>query len=159
MKIRVGLGYDVHMLEEGRDFFLGGIKLLAAKGATGHSDADVLIHAICDALLGAANLRDIGFHFANDDDRWKGRDSKYFLAEVTKMLHAKGWRIENVDCTICLEKPKVNPHVGEMRAVMASLMQIPEDDLSIKATTSEKLGFVGREEGVNAYAVALISRA
>ncbi len=159
MKIRVGLGYDVHMLEEGRDFFLGGIKLPAAKGATGHSDADVLIHAICDALLGAANLRDIGFHFANDDDRWKGRDSKYFLAEVTKMLHAKGWRIENVDCTICLEKPKVNPHVGEMRAVMASLMQIPEDDLSIKATTSEKLGFVGREEGVNAYAVALISRA
>ncbi len=159
MKIRVGLGYDVHMLEEGRDFVLGGIKLPAAKGATGHSDADVLIHAICDALLGAANLRDIGFHFANDDDRWKGRDSKYFLAEVTKMLHAKGWRIENVDCTICLEKPQVNPHVGEMRAVMASLMQIPEDDLSIKATTSEKLGFVGREEGVNAYAVALISRA
>ncbi len=159
MKIRVGLGYDVHMLEEGRDFFLGGIKLPAAKGATGHSDADVLIHAICDALLGAANLRDIGFHFANDDDRWKGQDSKYFLAEVTKMLHAKGWRIENVDCTICLEKPKVNPHVDEMRAVMASLMQIPEDDLSIKATTSEKLGFVGREEGVNAYAVALISRA
>ncbi len=159
MKIRVGLGYDVHMLEEGRDFFLGGIKLPAAKGATGHSDADVLIHAICDALLGAANLRDIGFHFANDDDRWKGMDSKYFLAEVTKMLYEKGWQIENVDCTICLEKPKVNPHVGEMRAVMASLMQIPEEDLSIKATTSEKLGFVGREEGVNAYAVALISRA
>ncbi len=158
MKIRVGLGYDVHMLEEGRDFFLGGIKLPATKGATGHSDADVLIHAICDALLGAANLRDIGFHFANNDDRWKGMDSKYFLSEVTKMLHDKGWRIENVDCTVCLEKPKVSPHVDEMKKVMAALMQIAEDDISIKATTSEKLGFVGREEGVNAYAVALISK-
>lgn len=158
MKIRVGLGYDVHMLETGRDFFLGGIKLPAAKGATGHSDADVLIHAICDALLGAANLRDIGFHFANNDDRWKGMDSKYFLGEVTKMLHEKGWRIENVDCTVCLEKPKVSPHVDEMKKVMAALMQIGEDDISIKATTSEKLGFVGREEGVNAYAVALISK-
>ncbi len=158
MKIRVGLGYDVHMLEEGRDFFLGGIKLPATKGATGHSDADVLIHAICDALLGAANLRDIGFHFANNDDRWKGMDSKYFLSEVTKMLHDNGWRIENVDCTVCLEKPKVSPHVDEMKKVMAALMQIAEDDISIKATTSEKLGFVGREEGVNAYAVALISK-
>lgn len=159
MKIRVGLGYDVHILEEGRDFFLGGIKLAATKGAVGHSDADVLIHAICDALLGAANLRDIGFHFANNDDRWKGMDSKYFLGEVTGMLHARGWEIQNVDCTICLEKPKVNPHIDSMKKVLAPLMKISDDDVSIKATTSERLGYVGREEGVNAYAVALISKA
>ena len=158
MNIRVGLGYDVHILEEGRELFLGGIKLPSAKGAVGHSDADVLIHAICDALLGAANLRDIGFHFANTDNRWKGMDSKYFLLEVTKMLHERGWQIGNVDCTICLEKPKVNPHIAEMKRVLAPLMQISEDDVSIKATTSEKLGFVGREEGINAYAIALISK-
>jgi 2-C-methyl-D-erythritol 2,4-cyclodiphosphate synthase len=158
MKIRVGLGYDVHMLEEGRDFFLGGVKLPATKGAVGHSDADVLIHAICDALLGAANLRDIGFHFANNDSRWKGMDSKFFLTEVTRMLDDKGWSIENVDCTICLEKPKINPHIDAMKKMLAPLMRISEDDVSIKATTSEKLGFVGREEGVNAYAVALISK-
>ena len=156
MKIRVGMGYDVHVLEEGREFFLGGVKLPATKGAVGHSDADVLIHAICDALLGAANLRDIGFHFANTDGRWKGMDSKYFLGEVTRMLHEKGWEIQNVDCTICLEKPKVNPHIDEMKKTLAPLMKISEEDVSIKATTSEKLGFVGREEGVNAYAVALI---
>lgn len=158
MKQRVGFGYDVHILEEGRDFFLGGVKVPATKGAVGHSDADVLIHAICDALLGAANLRDIGFHFANNDSRWEGMDSKYFLAEVTKMLQAKGWTIQNVDCTICLEKPKVSSHIDEMKCVLASLMQVPEEDVSIKATTSEKLGYVGREEGVNAYAVALISK-
>lgn len=158
MKMRVGLGYDVHVLEEGREFFLGGVKLAAAKGAVGHSDADVLIHAICDALLGAANLRDIGFHFANTDNRWKGMDSKFFLEEVTKMLHERGWQIGNVDCTICLEKPRVNPHIADMKKVLAPLMRISEDDVSIKATTSEKLGFVGREEGVNAYAIALISK-
>lgn len=158
MKMRVGLGYDVHVLEEGREFFLGGVKLAATKGAVGHSDADVLIHAICDALLGAANLRDIGFHFANTDKRWKGMDSKFFLEEVTKMLHERGWQIGNVDCTICLEKPRVNPHIADMKKVLAPLMRISEDDVSIKATTSEKLGFVGREEGVNAYAIALISK-
>jgi 2-C-methyl-D-erythritol 2,4-cyclodiphosphate synthase len=158
MKIRVGMGYDVHVLEEGRDFYLGGVKLPASKGAVGHSDADVLIHAICDALLGAASLRDIGFHFANTDNRWKGMDSKYFLEQVTKMLHENGWNIQNVDCTICLEKPKVNPHIDQMKTVLAPLMKISEDDVSIKATTSEKLGYVGREEGVNAYAVALISK-
>lgn len=152
------MGYDVHVLEEGKDFFLGGIKLPASKGAVGHSDADVLIHAICDALLGAANLRDIGFHFANTDNRWKGMDSKYFLEEVTKMLHDKGWKVENVDCTICLEKPKVNPHISGMKEVLAPLMKISEEDVSIKATTSEKLGYVGREEGVNAWAVVLISK-
>jgi 2-C-methyl-D-erythritol 2,4-cyclodiphosphate synthase len=158
MKIRVGLGFDVHPLENGRDLFLGGIKLPSDKGAVGHSDADVLIHAICDALLGAANLRDIGFHFSNTDDRWRGKDSKYFLKEVTAMLLAKGWRVENVDCTLTLEKPKINPHIPEMKKVLAPLMNITEEDISIKATTNERLGYVGREEGVNAYAVALISK-
>jgi len=156
MKFRVGFGYDVHILEEGREFFLGGIRIPSAKGATGHSDADVLVPAICDALLGAANLRDIGFHFQNTDSRWKDMDSKFFLGEVTKMLHERGWRIENVDCTVCLEKPKVNAFIDDMRSALAPLMQISDDDVSIKATTSEKLGYVGREEGVNAYAVALI---
>lgn len=158
MKIRVGMGFDVHPLEKGRDLFLGGVKLESEKGAVGHSDADVLIHAICDALLGAANLRDIGFHFSNTDPRWKGADSKIFLKEVTKMLHDKGWKVENVDCTLTLEKPKVNPHIPAMKKVLAPLMSIAEDDVSIKATTNEKLGYVGREEGVNAYAVALISK-
>jgi 2-C-methyl-D-erythritol 2,4-cyclodiphosphate synthase len=158
MKIRVGLGFDVHQLEEGCDFWLGGIKLPASKGATGHSDADVLIHAICDALLGAASLRDIGFHFSNKDARWSGMDSKFFLKEVTRMLEEKGWKIGNVDCTICLEHPKINPHIDEMKKVLAPLMHIEEDDVSIKATTNEKLGYVGRDEGVNAYAVALITK-
>lgn len=158
MKIRVGLGFDVHQLEEGRDFFLGGIKLPAAKGAVGHSDADVLIHAICDALLGAANLRDIGFHYSNKDPRWSGMDSKFFLKDVTRMLADKGWKIENVDCTLCLEAPKVNPHIPEMKKVLAPLMNISEEDISIKATTAERLGYIGREEGVNAYAVALIKK-
>lgn len=155
-KIRVGQGFDVHQLEEGRDFWLGGIKLPSTKGAVGHSDADVLIHAICDALLGAANLRDIGFHFSNKDDRWRGKDSKYFLKEVTQMLLYKGWTVGNVDCTIVLEAPKVNPHIDAMKKVLAPLMNISEDDISIKATTNETMGYVGREEGVNASAVALI---
>jgi 2-C-methyl-D-erythritol 2,4-cyclodiphosphate synthase len=158
MNIRIGMGFDVHELEEGRDFWMGGIKLPATKGATGHSDADVLIHAICDALLGAANLRDIGFHFSNKDDRWKGMDSKVFLKEVTRMLTEKNWKVGNVDCTICLENPKINPHISEMKAVLAPLMNIMIDDISIKATTNEKLGYVGREEGVCAYAVALIHK-
>ena len=157
-KIRVGSGFDVHQLEEGRDFWLGGIKLPSTKGAVGHSDADVLIHAICDALLGAANLRDIGFHFPNTDDRWKGKDSKYFLAEVTRLLKDKGWKVGNVDCTVCLEKPKINPHIDAMKKALAPLMNISEEDISIKATTTEKLGYVGREEGVNASAVALIMK-
>ncbi|MBT1702634.1 2-C-methyl-D-erythritol 2,4-cyclodiphosphate synthase [Chryseosolibacter indicus] len=158
MKIRVGMGFDVHQLEEGRDFYLGGIKLPSGKGAVGHSDADVLIHAICDALLGAANMRDIGFHFSNKDDRWKGMDSKFFLKTVTEMLSKEGWQIENVDCTITLEKPKVNPHIEEMKKILAPLMNVTEGDVSIKATTNETLGYVGRQEGVNAYAVALISK-
>ena len=153
------MGYDVHQLEEGKDFWLGGIKLPSTKGAVGHSDADVLIHAICDALLGAANLRDIGFHFANTDNRWKDMDSKFFLKEVTGMLHERGWKIGNIDCTVCLEHPKVNPHIDSMKKVLAPIMQISEDDISIKATTSEKLGYVGRDEGVNASAVTLILKA
>jgi 2-C-methyl-D-erythritol 2,4-cyclodiphosphate synthase len=159
MKLRVGMGFDVHPLEDGRDFYLGGVLLPGAtKGAVGHSDADVLIHAICDALLGAANLRDIGFHFANTDNRWRGMDSKFFLKEVTRMVEEKGWTINNVDCTVCLEKPKVNPHIHEMKRVLAPLMNIEEDDVSIKATTNEKLGYIGREEGVCSYAVALLQK-
>lgn len=158
MKIRVGLGFDVHQLEAGCDFYLGGVKLPAAKGAVGHSDADVLIHAICDALLGAANLRDIGYHYSNKDPRWKGMDSKFFLKDVTRMLEERGWKIENVDCTVCLEVPKVNPHIEEMKQVLAPLMNVAEEDVSIKATTNEKLGYIGREEGVNAMAVALIRK-
>lgn len=156
MNIRIGFGFDVHQLEVGREFWLGGIKIPADKGATGHSDADVLIHALCDALLGAAGLRDIGFHFPNSDPQWKGKDSKHFLTEVVRMLNAKGWRIGNVDCTVCLEQPKINPHIQSMQAVLAPLLQLPADGVSIKATTNEKLGYVGREEGVCAYAVALI---
>ena len=158
MKMRVGMGFDVHQLEEGHDFWLGGIKLPSTKGAVGHSDADVLIHAICDALLGAANLGDIGYHFANTDARWKGKESKFFLQEVTKMIKAKGWEIENIDCSLCLEKPKINPHIADMRKVLAPMMEITEDLISIKATTNEKMGYVGREEGVNAYAIVLIRK-
>lgn len=155
-KIRVGMGYDVHELEHGRDLWLGGINIPAQKGAVGHSDADVLIHAICDALLGAADLRDIGFHFSNSDSRWKDMDSKFFLKEVTGLLAKEGWKINNVDCTVCLEHPKINPHIPAMKIALAPLMNVGEGDVSIKATTSEKLGFVGRDEGINAYAVALI---
>jgi 2-C-methyl-D-erythritol 2,4-cyclodiphosphate synthase len=158
MKIRVGLGFDVHPLEEGRDLWLGGIRIPSTKGAVGHSDADVLIHAICDALLGAANMNDIGTHFSNSDPRWAGMDSKFFLKEVTRMLAGKGWKVENVDCTLTLEQPKIMPHIPRMKQVLAPLMNISEDDVSIKATTSEKLGYIGRQEGVNAYAVALISK-
>lgn len=158
MKMRVGMGFDVHQLKDGQDFWLGGIKLPSDKGAVGHSDADVLIHAICDALLGAANLGDIGFHFSNTDPKWKGMPSKYFLQEVVKMLEEKEWEIENVDGTLCLENPKINPHIPAMKQVLASLMNISEDQISIKATTNERMGYVGREEGVNAYAVALIKK-
>jgi 2-C-methyl-D-erythritol 2,4-cyclodiphosphate synthase len=158
MKMRVGMGFDVHQLEAGKDFWLGGIKLEAEKGAVGHSDADVLIHAICDALLGAANLGDIGLHFANTDPRWKGMQSKFFLKEVNKMITEKGWQIENIDCSLCLEKPKINPHIPAMKQALAPLMGISEDIISIKATTNERMGYVGREEGVNAYAVVLLRK-
>ena len=145
MKIRVGLGFDVHQLQSNHEFWLGGIKLPAEKGAVGHSDADVLIHAICDALLGAANLRDIGFHYSNKDPKWKGVDSKIFLVDVTRMLHTKGWKVENVDCTVCLEAPKINPHIDEMKRVLAPLMDVSTDYIYIKATTTETLVYVVRQ--------------
>lgn len=160
MNLRIGMGFDVHELEKGKPFFIGGIQLKdAPHGAVGHSDADVLLHAICDALLGAANMRDIGYHFANTDSKWRGADSKIFLKEVVRMLSEKGWMIGNVDCTICLEAPKVNPHIEAMQNVLAPLMKIETDCVSIKATTNEKLGYIGREEGVCAYAVAMIYKA
>jgi 2-C-methyl-D-erythritol 2,4-cyclodiphosphate synthase len=158
MKIRVGFGFDVHQLKEGQDFWLGGIKIPHTKGAVGHSDADVLIHTICDALLGAANLRDIGFHFPPTDNKYKGIDSKILLKEVVELVCNKGYQIGNVDITIALEKPKVNPFIPEMKKVLAQLLEVDEDDVSIKATTTEKLGFEGREEGVSAYAVVLIQK-
>lgn len=158
MKIRTGLGYDVHQLKEGSDFWLGGIKVPHTKGAVGHSDADVLIHVICDALLGAANMRDIGYHFADTDAQYKGIDSKLLLKDVMKLLRDKGWEIVNIDSTICLQRPKVNPHIPEMKACLAEVMGIEEEDISIKATTTEKLGFVGKEEGVAAFATVLITK-
>lgn len=159
MKIRVGFGYDVHQLQEGLPFWLGGIEVPHTHGALGHSDADVLIHVICDALLGAANLRDIGFHFPDTDAQYKGIDSKKLLAEVMRILRAKGYEVGNIDSTICLERPKVNPHIPAMRLVLADVMGVDEDAISIKATTTEKLGFVGRQEGVAAYATVLITKA
>ena len=156
MKIRTGFGYDVHQLKEGYDFWLGGIKLEHTKGAVGHSDADVLIHVICDALLGAANMRDIGFHFSDTDPKFKGIDSKILLKEVMVLIREKGWEIGNIDSTICLQQPKVNPHIPAMKSCLAEVMGISEEDISIKATTTEKLGFVGKEEGVSAFATVLI---
>lgn len=156
MNIRVGFGYDVHQLEEGRPFWLGGVQLEHTHGAKGHSDADVLIHAICDALLGAANLRDIGYHFPDHDPQYKGIDSKLLLKEVMQLIRQEGYELSNVDATVCLEAPKVNPHIPAMKACLAAVMQISENNISIKATTSEKMGFVGRKEGIATHAVALI---
>lgn len=158
MKIRVGFGYDVHRLADNRDLWLGGIKIEHSQGLMGHSDADVLIHAICDALLGAANLRDIGFHFPDTAAEYENVDSKILLKTTLKVITEKGYTIGNIDATICAERPKINPHIPEMQRVMAEILQISVDDISIKATTSEKMGFVGREEGFAAYAVALIER-
>ena len=158
MKMRVGFGYDVHQLQEGEAFWLGGIKIDHPKGAVGHSDADVLIHVICDALLGAANKRDIGYHFSDTDPKYKGIDSKILLKETLAIIANLGWKVENVDSTICLQKPKITPYVSAMKSCLAEVMNISEHDVSIKATTTERLGFVGREEGVSAYAVVLISR-
>lgn len=158
MKIRVGFGYDVHRLEEGKDFWLGGIQVPHTHGAVGHSDADVLIHVICDALLGAANMRDIGYHFADTDPAYKGIDSKILLKRVMMLIHDAGYEIGNIDSTICLQQPKVNPHIPAMKTCLAEVMEIPEEDISIKATTTEKLGFVGKEEGVAAYATVLIQK-
>lgn len=156
MKFRVGFGYDVHQLTEGRELWLGGIKLEHPKGCLGHSDADVLIHAICDALLGAANLGDIGLHFSNSDKQWAGADSKILLKEVCRLVRAEGYEVGNIDASLALETPKINPHIPAMRKALSEASTIPEKDISIKATTNEKLGYVGRQEGANAYAVALI---
>lgn len=158
MKIRVGFGYDVHKLEAGEDFWLGGIKVPHTHGAVGHSDADVLIHVICDALLGAANLRDIGYHFSDQDPQFKGIDSKILLKDVVKLISDKGFSIGNIDATICLQRPKINPHVPAMKTCLAEVMGLDEEDISIKATTTERLGFVGKEEGVAAYATVLIQK-
>ncbi|MDQ3190904.1 MAG: 2-C-methyl-D-erythritol 2,4-cyclodiphosphate synthase [Bacteroidota bacterium] len=158
MKIRIGFGFDVHQLETGKDFWLGGIKIPHTSGAVGHSDADVLIHAICDSLLGAANMRDIGFHFPNTDQKYKGIDSKELLKEVIQIIKLKGYSVGNIDATLTLENPKINPFIPEMISALANVMKIDTDCISIKATTNETLGYVGREEGVNAYAVALIEK-
>ena len=152
------MGYDVHKIVEGRDLWLGGIKIDAPFGLLGHSDADVLIHAICDALLGAANLRDIGFHFPDTADEYENIDSKILLRQTVKLLHDKGYAVGNIDCTVCAEAPKINPHIPAMQHCLAQTMSITPDAVSIKATTTEQLGFVGRHEGMAAYAVALIIR-
>ena len=156
MSLRVGFGFDVHRLDEGQPFFLGGIKIPHTKGAVGHSDADVLIHTICDAILGAADLRDIGFHFPDTDGKYKGIDSKILLKDVMALVRKEGYELSNVDATIALQTPKINPYVPEMKSILAQTMGVTPGQISIKATTTEKLSFVGREEGVSAYAVALI---
>lgn len=158
MNIRVGFGFDVHRLGEGYPLWLGGIRLEHQKGAIGHSDADVLIHAICDALLGAANLGDIGVHFPDTSAEFKGIDSKILLKRTVALITEKGYRIGNIDTALCLERPKIKPHIPQMQKVLADTMGISEHDISIKATTNEKMGYVGREEGVCAYAVALIEK-
>jgi 2-C-methyl-D-erythritol 2,4-cyclodiphosphate synthase len=158
MKIRVGMGYDVHRLVEGRDLWLGGVRIEHTVGLLGHSDADVLIHALCDALLGAANMRDIGYHFPDTAGEYAGIDSKILLRNVVSLLAEKGYRIGNTDMTICAERPKLNPHIPAMKEALASCMGIDIDDISIKATTTEKLGFEGRKEGITAYATVLISK-
>ena len=159
MKIRVGFGFDVHQLAAGEEFWLGGILVPHSKGAVGHSDADVLIHVICDAILGAANMRDIGFHFPDTSADYKGIDSKILLRDVLSIVSEKGFKVGNVDSTICLQRPKINPHIPDMKKVLAEIIGIDEDDISIKATTTEKLGYVGREEGVSAYAAVLLEKA
>ena len=157
-KIRVGMGYDVHALVPGRELWLGGIRIEHTLGLLGHSDADVLIHAICDALLGAANLRDIGYHFPDTAGEYAGIDSKILLRETMRLLHDAGYEVGNIDVTVCAQRPQLNPHIPAMKRTLAEVMGISEDDISIKATTTERLGFTGREEGISAYAVVLIEK-
>ncbi|HET8962434.1 MAG TPA: 2-C-methyl-D-erythritol 2,4-cyclodiphosphate synthase [Chitinophagales bacterium] len=158
MKVRIGFGFDVHQLKEGRELWLGGVQFQHSKGAVGHSDADVLIHAVCDALLGAAGMRDIGFHFPDTSSEYKGIDSKILLKRVADLLKKEHYCIGNIDCTLVLEQPKINPHIDSMKKALASVLKIDTTDIAIKATTNEKMGFIGREEGVCAYAVALIEK-
>jgi 2-C-methyl-D-erythritol 2,4-cyclodiphosphate synthase len=158
MKIRVGFGYDVHQLAEGEELWLGGIKIEHTKGSVGHSDGDVLIHAICDALLGAANMRDIGYHFPDTSAELKGIDSKILLEKTVCIIAEKGYTIGNIDSTIALQKPKIKPLIPEMQETLAKVMGIDSEDLAIKATTTEKLGFVGTQDGIAAYATVLIQK-
>ncbi len=158
MKIRVGFGFDVHQLVLDRELWLGGIKFEHELGLLGHSDADVLIHAICDALLGAANMRDIGYHFPDNAGEFKNIDSKILLAKTVDLIATKGYRVGNVDATVCAERPKLKARIPEMQEVLAKLMKVDVEDVSIKATTTEKLGFTGREEGISAYATVLIEK-
>ena len=158
MKIRVGFGYDVHQLVEDRALWLGGIRLDHDKGLLGHSDADVLIHAICDALLGAANMRDIGYHFPDTSDATLDMDSKVILRDVVRLIATKGYRVGNIDATVCAERPKLNPHIPAMQQCLAEVMGTDLDNISIKATTTERLGFTGRQEGMSAYATVLIEK-
>lgn len=158
MKIRVGFGYDVHQLVSNRELWLGGIKFEHELGLLGHSDADVLIHAICDALLGAANMRDIGYHFPDTASEFKNVDSKILLAKTVELIGTKGYSVGNIDATVCAERPKLKARIPEMQQVLAEVMHVDVDDISIKATTTEKLGFTGREEGISAYATVLIEK-
>ena len=158
MNIRVGMGYDVHRLVENRELWMGGVLIPFEKGLLGHSDADVLIHAICDAILGAANMRDIGFHFPDTAAETDGMDSKVILKKTIELIATKGYRLVNIDATICAERPKMNPHIPQMQQTMAAVIGCDPDLISIKATTTERLGFTGRQEGISAYAVALIER-
>ena len=159
MKIRVGFGFDVHALVPNRALWMGGIQLEHTLGLLGHSDADVLIHALCDALLGAANLRDIGYHFPDTAGVYKDIDSKILLKDTMQLIREKGYELSNIDATICAERPKLNPHIPSMQQTLAEVMHVPVEDISIKATTTEKLGFTGREEGISAYATVLIIKA
>ena len=158
MKLRVGFGYDVHAFAVGRELCLGGIKLDYQPGLLGHSDADVLIHALCDALLGAANMRDIGFHFPDNASEFKNIDSKILLQHTMLLIREKGWEFGNADCTVVAEQPKLNPYISSMQKTLAEVMQVNVDDISIKATTNEKMGFVGRQEGMAAYATVLLQK-
>ena len=158
MKVRVGFGYDVHALVPERDLWLGGVKIEHTMGLQGHSDADVLIHAICDALLGAANMRDIGYHFPDTAGEYKDIDSKILLFDTMELLRDAGYTLGNIDATVGAERPKLNPHIPEMKRVMADVLQVDVEDISIKATTTEKLGFTGRQEGIAAYATVLIQK-
>ena len=158
MKIRVGFGFDVHKLVEGRDLWMGGIKIEHSLGLLGHSDADVLIHAICDALLGAANMRDIGYHFPDTSADTLNIDSKILLGKTVGLIATKGYKLVNIDATICAERPKMNPHIPAMKDCLAKVIGCDVDDISIKATTTEKLGFTGREEGISAYATVLVEK-
>lgn len=158
MKIRVGFGFDVHQLVAGRELWLGGVRLEHEKGLLGHSDADVLIHAICDALLGAANMRDIGYHFPDTAGEFKNIDSKILLKKTVELVGDRGYSVGNIDATICAERPKLKANIPAMQQTLSAVMGIDEDDISIKATTTEKLGFTGREEGISAYATVLIMK-